>query len=716
MVVVVLVWGCDGDESSENPSTDTSGSQADTLGEDTLTQVDTNVSTPDTTTTEDTDPKDTEDSTDTATPPPNPDCDPLVPDVCALPWPSNLYLKEDAARATGYTLTFGPTTLPVNNQGKHIDPAPFTRMDGYGLGSAAMVLFPEVDISALASEQNIAPSIEDDALIWWVKLDAAGQIAARIPYWVELDAQNSDAAKKILFIRPAVILEESAHYAIIIRKGLQDTSGVPFQPSDAFAALVAGDTGADPLLAPRQAPFNALFSAIEAEGVQRADLLLAWDFATASSDALHGRMLEIVDKGFVAAGDDGPALTVTKVEASQEGDRDFADTAYRIEGTFEAPHFMQTFALSADAQAWIFNLDASGALTQTGTRTVVWRARIPHSALTGTPQSLIHYGHGLLGTSEEVSASWSEYNAKIGNTYNAIHFGADLIGMSESDYGNVATVLSDFSNFAVVSDRLHQGMLEWLLLSRAMTRRFDEVASQISQVLGTPLNLVHDGELFYSGISQGGIFGATFVALSQDITRAHLGVPGNNYSTLLHRSTDFTVFFQLLQLYYRSTTDQAIALSVIQLLWDTSDSISYYRRLKADPLPNRPPHDVLLAPAKGDWQVAVVTNEVVARTDIGIALMENYDVSRTVWGVTPQPYTSEGFGGSGLVLYDFGNPWPAPGNHPPDNDGECSQDQGEVCDPHSKPRRHDPHSQQMIEFFRTGRIIDVCGGDGCTPD
>jgi hypothetical protein len=38
-----------------------------------------------------------------------------------------------------------------------------------------------------------------------------------------------------------------------------------------------------------------------------------------------------------------------------------------------------------------------------------------------------------------------------------------------------------------------------------------------------------------------------------------------------------------------------------------------------------------------------------------------------------------------------------------------------VGDPHEKPRRLDAHNQQMVTFFRTGQIIDVCGGDGCTP-
>ena len=64
--------------------------------------------------------------------------------------------------------------------------------------------------------------------------------------------------------------------------------------------------------------------------------------------------------------------------------------------------------------------------------------------------------------------------------------------------------------------------------------------------------------------------------------------------------------------------------------------------------------------------------------------------------------------GSGVVLYDFGNAWPPNGNTPPPEDPHG--------DPHGKPRKLDAHNQQMVTFFRTGAIIDVCKMDGCRPD
>ena len=113
---------------------------------------------------------------------------------------------------------------------------------------------------------------------------------------------------------------------------------------------------------------------------------------------------------------------------------------------------------------------------------------------------------------------------------------------------------------------------------------------------------------------------------------------------------------------------------------------------------------MILSPAKGDHQVSVLTNEVTARTDIGIPLMANYDNQRTPWSCTQAAYPRTG---SGVVLWDFGNPWPPLGNVTPTDTG---------TDPHELPRRSEANQRQMVNFFRTGTIIDVCGGDGCHPD
>src|SRR5688572_29842002 len=84
--------------------------------------------------------------------PAEPDCDPLVPEVCGMPFPSSKWLAKDASTKTGYRLTFGPTTLPANDKGVHVDPAPYARLDGFGVGVPAMAFIEGLDASNLPDE------------------------------------------------------------------------------------------------------------------------------------------------------------------------------------------------------------------------------------------------------------------------------------------------------------------------------------------------------------------------------------------------------------------------------------------------------------------------------------------------------------------------------------------------------------------------------------
>ena len=270
--------------------------------------------------------------------------------------------------------------------------------------------------------------------------------------------------------------------------------------------------------------------------------------------------------------------------------------------------------------------------------------------------------------------------------------------MAEGDIGAILTIIADISHFRMLPERLHQGMLEALLLGRAMRERFTSL-DEISQ-RGISID---KARFYYSGISQGGIYGGTYMALTTDVVRGHLGVPGQNYSLLMPRSVDFTGYFSMMQLTYETSMRRAVSLAAGQSLWDTTDPSSYYRHITAEPFEGNQPHHVLLASAQGDWQVALLSNEITARTEaLGVQVMKDY--GKPLLGIAEQPYP---YVGSGLVNYRFGNPWPSPGNLPPDD---------ELGDPHGKPRKLDHHNLQMVHFFDTGEIIDVCGGDGCTPE
>jgi hypothetical protein len=628
------------------------------------------------------------------------DCDPLDEAQCAFPWPSNLYLQPVASRPTGHALRFGRTSLPRNRTGVFIDASSLAHMDGYGLGTPMMTVFPNVDVSMMADENTLERSMAADAPA--LLFEVAGTTLRRVPYWVELDSQEQDVARKTFFLHPAVILKEATRYIVAFR-GLRTTAGAAIAPSRAFAALRDGMTAGDARLAPRQARFTEVLGLLEGAGVTRASLTLAWDFNTASSRALHGRMLAMRDDALMRVGPMGPELQIDDVRTFLRADDGSnrpvdANIAVELGGSITVPDYTREQRIpTAAAAVRVMNLDESGRPLAQGTTRVPFIVRIPHSAMGGDPHGIVLYGHGLLGSNEEVRAS---NVGTLANTHRLIAVAASLAGMNEEDVGTVFGALQDMTWFRAVGERLHQGIVQWVVLARALRARLG------SQMALTSRNVrVNTDELFYAGNSQGGIFGGTFMAVTPDVTRGYLGVPGNNYGTLLHRSTDFTSYFTFLRMSYRDSQDQAILLAYTQLQWDGTDPVSYLRHIQAEPFPGNMPHAVLLAPAKGDYQVSVMTNEIAARTDIGIPLMANYDRERMPYGCTQAAYPRRG---SGVVLFDYNNPWPAPGNRPP-----TVMPPG---DPHGRPRAAPHHQRQIATFFRTGEIVDVCGGDGCRPD
>ncbi len=628
------------------------------------------------------------------------DCDPLVEEVCAMPWPSNLYLRPDTARPTGYALRFGPQSLPRSRRGTHIDGSSLSFMDGYGVGTPIMTLFANLDASSLPDENAIERSLAADAPAMLFEVE--GATLRRVPYWAELDSQESDPALKTLFLRPAVILKEGARYVVAFRN-LRTTAGAPVPPSAAFRALRDRTAMSDPRLAPRVARFEEVFRLLEAAGVPRASLTLAWDFNTASSQGLHGRMLAMRDDALQRVGPMGPAITVTEARPflrMADGSGRPVDNAIALElqCTMEVPDYMMEARVpEVSSPIRVMRTDASGRPQAMGTTRVPFMVRVPHSAVGGPAHGVVVYGHGLLGSNDEAR---SGHLGTLANAHRFIIVAASLAGMSSEDLPVVFGSLQDMSHFRAVGQRLHQGILQWVLMARAARNRLGDLPELRSRNI-----MVNRDELYYSGNSQGGIFGGTFMAVTPDVTRGHLGVPGNNYSTLLHRSTDFTSYFTILRGVYESPREMAVVLAYTQLQWDGTDPVSYLRHVSAQPFPNTPAHAVIVGPGKGDYQVSVMTNEVAARTDIGIPLMANYDRERMPFGCPQAAYPRRG---SGVVLFDYGNPWPAPGNRPP-----MAVPQG---DPHERPRRQVSHQQQIATFFRTGEIVDVCGGDGCRPE
>ena len=136
-------------------------------------------------------------------------------------------------------------------------------------------------------------------------------------------------------------------------------------------------------------------------------------------------------------------------------------------------------------------------------------------------------------------------------------------------------------------------------------------------------------------------------------------------------------------------------------MWDPVDSVNFMRNLVDDPIEGRPTTHALVDIALGDQSVPPILAENLARTDIGIGLMENYDDTRVIELTNTQAYPHMG---SGITVWHTGAEWSQVGNQPPLGDYE---------DTHGHSRQLLSLHRQLAHFFETGEIIDVCEGGTC---
>ena len=144
-----------------------------------------------------------------------------------------------------------------------------------------------------------------------------------------MDANTTDVTRKALIVRPGVRLDDATRYLVAIRN-LVDTAGharsSPGSPSARCATAStdgrarrsrAAQPCAAAIAARRRRHATTCFTAPGRRTAStRDDLLLAWDFSTASSDALTDWIVAVRDQAFALG---TPAFTVTSVDDGPGG-------------------------------------------------------------------------------------------------------------------------------------------------------------------------------------------------------------------------------------------------------------------------------------------------------------------------------------------------------------------------------------------------------------
>jgi hypothetical protein len=619
---------------------------------------------------------------------------------CLLPYPSDAFNAADPSTPTGKRRAYARGAMPANKDGVGIDPGPWATLDGFSPGPTITAHFPAgVDLAA----SNVPPigdparSLEPGAPTLVVEADAPGCV--RVPHFGENDVSASAAGPPVappsqaFLLRPVVRLRNATRYVVALR-GLVGADGTPIAAPTAFAALRDGAPIANAAVEARRPATEAILTKLAADcGVARAEVVLAWDFTTASDDALQRWLVHMRDETFAELGAGAPAFEVTSVE-----DDPFDDprVCRRVRGVYTVPLYTTQNAPGAR-----LNVDAA---TNLPVRTGV-AANVPFTAI--VPCSLVVpavvagrpvvYGHGLLGTGEN-EVSTAENLRALADAHGFVLVATDWQGMAAEDALPIVSFLGDLSGFPVLPERLHQGILNQLVLAR-LVGAADGLASHAAfRPDGAPV--IDASAVYFYGNSMGGVYGATFMALAQDVRRGVIGVGAANFSTLLQRSHAFGPYATAARGAYPDDLARMASYAVVQELWDRADPNGWYHRILGDPLPATPAHTVLVHMATHDPAVPNLGTEIMVRS-LGVP-----QLTPVVHGHFGIPEAGAPIAGSAFVESDGGYAAPPTTNQPPATDN-----------PAHEAMRALPAIQAQIDAFLRpdGTVQQFCSGP-CDPE
>jgi len=661
---------------------------------------------------------------------------------CLLPYPSSRFEIPDPSKPTGVRLAIPASGLPTLI-GAPLSPAPYNALDGFSPTPQIAMHFPGgVDLAlsnAAVLRPNGAPqsppyagirmpdarSLDADSPTVLIDADTGEHIF----HWVELDARaNGNPARQVLFLRVGHALRPGGHYVVAAR-GLLHPGGALIQPEPAFRVLRDARPSDVPGLQTRKEYFEAIvFPALATAGVDRASLQLAFDFHVQSESQLTRQIVAMRDRAFTWI-DSQTANPATQLFTIPPGGTQTFDCEApgvhvwrRIAGTFQSPLFLSAVPTNIGAPQHV--VDAGDLPVQNGTMNADFTISIPCSVLDpeGPVLHPLVLGHGLFGRGtdmvdgvvNQITAALANPASGLTGTWRYIAGATDFRGLSNQDLTWVAFNViglgeSQLNSFPAFPDRLRQGMLNTLVLTRLMrtahfNRHPDFVTPDARGVFPGPIE-----EAYYYGISLGGVMGTYFAGLSPDVERVHLDVPAIDFNFLVQRSTQFTNFESLFGLIgLTDPMDVAIGIGLIHELWVSAEPASVTRHVTGlvdPPLAGVNAKQVLMSVAWLDKQVSNQGSELEART-LGIGNLEG-SLLRGHQGIPDLT----GPQSSGMVVFSTGafDLWnPA---HAPYIPALANQIPSGVCDPHGGRPTIPAGVQLSLNFLQPGgSLANTCSG------
>jgi hypothetical protein len=602
-------------------------------------------------------------------------CNPVGEAACLMPWPSSAYLIADATTETGYRVDIPVEAMPTNTDNRTVDSAVFNTYDGFAVAGPILAAFSTgVSADGLPPHTDPGASLAADSSVVIVNMDTGN----RLIIFAEVDMNANDPTQRALIIRPLERMIGGDRYAVAIRKSVKAADGSPLPISPGFAAAVDGDSFDHPLM--ERFDYEAIFTALEATGVARDDLVLAWDFVVASDEFLTSDVLAMREQALPAMGVDGVNLTF-----DLETNTIAPERAYRFYvGTYDVPMFLD----AGMSDPSILVRDVDGVPELNGTFRANIAALIPPCVTTAElPLKTIIFGHGLFGDGEDSLDSGLLQDVAEENC--AVILAGDFVGLTGDQLATVAFAMNDVNKAQGITEKLAQGIINYNALARIA--RGPLADSDEFSYEGNPI--IDPTRVYYFGASLGGNMGVAYMSYDPDVLLGVVGVAGGPWSLMFERSLAWPPLRAAVKGSYAVTPwDYQQVLSLMGMLFEKVDLITTAHRLIADPLPDTPPKQILHYMAMGDTLVSNIASDVLVRTlavpIVGPSLRVPYGASEDNAPLS-----------SGVTIYDENvEPWPALTNVAPDDDN------GTHGDVHERAAVR----RQLKHFIETGEVRNEC--------
>jgi hypothetical protein len=584
---------------------------------------------------------------------------PLVPDVDLLPFPSDLYLVDDATTATGRRLVLPDDVMPGDLVG-----AEFSGADGYSRITPIVAWWPGgFDPTALPATPDATLELSSPVLLL-----REGDFEP-VPTLVELDLRADGPDEQALLIRPLQALDPAIGYVVILTDALHTADGARPTRSLASTALLEERRSDSPEVEAMREDFALVHAAVDQHGLDVDRIVLAWTFHTRSREDVTSIPLAMHD----AAARQEPDVTFTS-DVVRDGNR-------VVNGTFAVPWFLD------DEDRVVVS---GGVPVADGTRDLPFQVTVPMALPPGSP--VFVFGHGFFASLEEpewslLSGSLTEWGIGAVTT--------NFIGFDEEHqvetFGRIGGNLGDV---AAVIDQQVQSHAAFTALAR-VTR---EALGDEIQVGGEPM--LDATVLPYMGISNGGTQGAPLCAASPMFDRCGIVVGGAGWSHLVQRAVQFDTLGAILADELSDDREMQVALGLTQLHFDAVDAANWVDLFDARP-DGRSGVRVAMFESVADSQVSNLTTEMMARSADAELVVPS---PRDIWGLPTTSSPTDAL--VSLLVFEDPNAAPSPvGNVSPDEDNGA----------HEEIRRMPSYVASMGAFLLDGVVGQDCDGP-CDPD